>query len=61
MTETGQDQETFAFNFKLTKMVHQEDFIMFCDFESYKFYRINDLVVCKISVCIFEDLSPQKI
>ena len=37
MTETGQDQETFAFNLKLTKLVHQEDFIMFCDFESYKF------------------------
>jgi len=36
MTERGQDHATFAFNFKLTKLVHQEDFIMFFDFESYK-------------------------
>jgi len=54
MMETGQDQETFAFNFKLTKLVHQEDlFIMLCDFENYKSYRSNDLVVCKNSGLYF--------
>lgn len=36
MTDRGQDHTTLAFNFKLTELVHQEDFIKFCGFESYK-------------------------
>ena len=62
MMETGQDHETFAFNCKLTKLVHQEDFIMFCDFENYKSYRFNDSVVCIISGLYFlRPITPNKL
>jgi hypothetical protein len=54
MMETGQDQETFVFNFNMTKLVNKEDlFIMLCDFENYKSYRFNDLIVCIISSLYF--------